>query len=124
MRNGDLTGDITPYTIPSETNVAESIRAKLGANAIDNIDIYQMSHHGHNNNKTAIDTLNLNRENIYPIEESYVDMSTAPNWDLINTYYRTLGRIPAEKKMKVGTTNKSGAQCNINAQTGTTCEFY
>lgn len=122
--DGDLTGDITPYLIPSETNVARSIRTKLG-NAVSNIDIYQMSHHGLNNNREAIELLHLNRENgIFAIEENHAEMSTANSWSYINVYYYTLGKIPAERKMKVGTADKNGVKCDVNTQDGTTCEFY
>ena len=47
FNNGDFTTDVTPYTIPSEDKIAIKVRNKIGDDSLNNIDIYQISHHGY-----------------------------------------------------------------------------
>ena len=55
--------------VAAESRVANQIRNYLGNN-INDIVIYQETHHGFNNAKDAIDTLNLNRNGVYSIATS------------------------------------------------------
>ena len=132
---GDFKTDITPYTIPSEINTANKIYTKLSNDAsakgttvndlLNNIDIYQMSHHGINNNEEAINKLNLNRNNgIYAIQESHSALENHNNWAATKTYNYTLKNIPAERKMRVGTEDKQGVKCTFNTVNATSCLFY
>jgi hypothetical protein len=117
--------DITPYTILSENNVANAIYGKLEQDAtkaglsteaiLNNIVLYQESHHGGNNNTEAVWKLNLNRDTgIYAIQESSDDMKNATGWNLYKTYHYTLGNIPEDHKIRVGTADTTKTKCALN----------
>lgn len=136
FENGKFVNDITPYTILSETNAANEVYDKLSKDAknfevpvktlLNNIVIYQESHHGLNNSEDAINKLNLNRkEGIYSILENNTKTSTSGTFSYAKTYWYTLGKIPAENKFRVGTKNgNDGVGCAINMIGETTCDFY
>ena len=84
-----------------------------------------MSHHGANNNETAIEKLNLNRANgIYAIQEGSKDMATNTQFGFIKTYWYTLGNIPANRKIRVGDTTNNGTECTITNIGNTNCANY
>ena len=139
FQNGDFINNITPYTIPAEDDTAAAIYDKLAADAtaqgktveslLNNIVLYQMSHHGENNSEKAVWKLNLNRSSgIYAIQDGFVDLATSPKFRLNKTYHYTLGNIPAENKIGVWAkdtdTKKNGVNCTVNAVGATTCERY
>ncbi len=127
--------DITPYTIPAETDAANSVYNKIAEDAattnmptadnLNNIVIYQISHHGLNNNDSAIEKLNLNRANgIYAIQEGSRDMTTEKQFSYVKTYWYTLGNIPANRKIRVGDTTNNGTECTITSFGNTNCANY
>lgn len=133
--DGEFVTDVTPYTIPSEINAANSIYDKLSADAtaqdvtvddlLDNIVIYQQSHHGINNNEEALWKLNLNRtEGIYSILENSTNQATNTAWGYAKTYWYTLGNIPAENKLRVGDSTKDGINCRVDMLGDTACVYY
>ena len=135
FENGDFKTVSNTYVIPAEDNTANAIYNKLATDAssldtsvntlLNNIVIYQDSHHGINNSDRAIQKLNLNRSSgIYSIEETFYDMSNTPNFNMTKSYYYTLGNIPANHKIRVGIETKEGVECNINSLGATTCAYY
>lgn len=144
FENGDFKASEFNYSIPSEDNTAIAIRNKLYSDAdaqglsrdslLNNIVIYQMSHHGINNSEKALWALNLNRSNgVYAIEESSANMLTSNDWRMNKTYSYTLGNLPAEHKLRVGGSTISsgtvtnavlGVGCSINSNGATTCVQY
>lgn len=133
--NGEFTTDITPYTIPSEINSANAIYDKLNNDAatlnvpvttlLNNISIYQESHHGINNNEDALWKLNINRpEGIYAILENSANMANTVSWPYTKTYWYTLGNIPEENKLRVGDRTTDGIKCNINMFGTTNCSSF
>lgn len=132
FEDGEFKTDITPYAIPSEDDTAMAIYNKLADDAeslgvptetlLNNIVIYQMSHHGANNSDKAIKTLNLNRSSgIYAIAENNNDISNMINFTATKTYYYTLGSLPAENKLWAGDPTKDGVLCKVNVIGVATC---
>lgn len=135
LENDQFITDVTPFQIPSEINVANSIYAKLEKDAarlgvpvedlLNNIVIYQQSHHGGNNNEEAVWKLNLNRsENIYAINENKSKQATTTNWRENKSYWYVLSNIPAERKLSVGVNTQNGIDCQINTIGSTVCASY
>lgn len=135
FQNGDFVNNITPYAIPSEDNTATAIYNKLAADAtslglpvstlLNNISIYQESHHGSNNSEKAVWKLGINRASgIYAIQEGATNMATTTSYLKTKTYWYTLGKIPAENKMRVGDSGIDGVHCTINTIGTTLCSNY
>ena len=133
--SGKFITDVTPYTIPSELNATTSIYNKLSDDAVflgvtveellDNIAIFQESHHGSNNNEEAIWKINLNREDgIYAIEEGSTNQASTTSWAQSKIYYYTLGNLPAENKLRAGDPDKDGIHCTIDMLGDTICAHY
>ncbi|MCR4581237.1 MAG: MBL fold metallo-hydrolase [Bacilli bacterium] len=107
----------------SETKVATSIRNYLGSKTED-IVIYQMAHHGGNSAPDAINTLGLNRSDLYAIAMRSTDTKNskfAPGYiegfNLARTYYYTLS---SAKKMAAGY-SENGIKCTITVGGSTSC---
>lgn len=135
FRDGEFVSDITPYVIPSEINAANAVYDKLSNDAmslgvsvdklVNNIVVYQESHHGINNNEEAVNKLNLNRETgIYSILEDSDNSVIYENYFFIKTYFYTLKNIPGENKFRVGTVTEDGTNCSVDMVGGTNCAFY
>ena len=126
FENGEFKTDITPYRIPSEKTTAVKIRNKLinDSASTNDIVIYQETHHGINNDVEAINTLGMNRASgIYAIQEGSPDRTNVTDYRTTKSYYYTLGKIPADRKLRVGTSGKSGVLCTINIVGETTCNL-
>lgn len=106
--------------IPSETNAAKSIKAKLG-NEIKNITIYQATHHGANNAPDAINILGINNSSVNAIIPVKGDSAKSKVFTQVRTYYYTLSKT---KKFYPGGTTKNGIHCKINNTGSTTCVEY
>ena len=78
--------------IASESRVANQIKNYLGENELENIVIYQRSHHGMSDAKDAIDTLNLNRSKVYSIALTRSNGNNHPDALLARGYYYTLNK--------------------------------
>lgn len=135
FNGSDFTNNTTPFAIPSEDDTATAIYNKLATDAaalgvpvnnlLDNIAIYQESHHGINNSEKALWKLNLNRSSgIYAIAETASNMINNNSFWLAKTYHYTLGNLPAENKLQVGTNTKDGVGCTINTNGVTSCAHY
>ena len=135
FENGEFIHNVTPYSIPSEDDTATAIYNKLASDAsslgvtvndlLNNIVIYQESHHGHNNSEKAVWKLNINRASgIYAIEEGGTNMPTTASFNATKTYWYTLGNLPAENKIRVGDSTKDGVNCTINTIGTTICTQY
>ena len=129
---GQFKTDITPYTIASENNVADKIYALLDERAtkegltteavLNNIVLYQASHHGGNNNSNAVWKLNMNRNTgIYAIMECSSNLNKSKGWRGYKTYHYTLGNIPADHKIKVGDKDSIDTECNLGLAGSFTC---
>ena len=110
----------------SESEAARRIASDLG-NDLNNIVIYQMSHHGSNNAPDAIKTLNLNRSNLYAICARGEDPNTTDfslngirEFSLTRTY---LYSLKDANKLAVGAYS-NGVQCNITPAGKTVCKQY
>ena len=138
-KNGNFTGNITPYTIPAEDDTANAVYNKIASDAasqnlpvqalLNNIVLYQMSHHGGNNSEKAVWRLNLNRSSgIYAIQDGNTDMTNSPTFRLTKTYYYTFSNLPAENKISVFTkptdSKKNGVSCTINTVGDANCNRY
>lgn len=135
FENGDFTSVTTPYTIASEDDTAAAIYDKLASDAsalglnvdtlLNNIVIYQESHHGGNNSEKAVWKLNMNRSSgIYAIAETATNMATTVGFNAAKTYWYTLGNVPAENKLRVGDSTIDGVGCTINTNGNTFCSQY
>lgn len=138
FENGEFKTNVTPYyihDIRSEDNTATAIYNKLTTDAnslglstddlLQNIVIYQLSHHGINNSEKAVWKLNLNRESgLYAIQESADIIENPSEWRYAKLYYYTLGNVPAENKLRVGISTQDGIDCTINMLGDTTCAAY
>ena len=135
FENGEFIHNVTPYSIPSEDDTATAIYNKLASDAsslnlsvdtlLNNIVIYQESHHGHNNSEKAVWKLNINRASgIYAIEEGGTNMPTTAGFNAAKTYWYTLGNLPAENKIRVGDSTKDGVYCVIDTIGETLCQQY
>lgn len=133
--NGDFINNITPYAIPSEDDTATAVYNKLANDAtslglpvdvlLNNIVIYQESHHGGNNSEKAVWKLGINRTSgIYAIEEGSSNMATTSSYPMAKTYWYTLGKIPAKNKIRVGDNNIDGVHCTISTIGTTLCNNY
>ena len=133
FEGGDFIENITSYSIPAEDNTANAIYTKLAADAsrlgvsvntmLNNIVVYQMSHHGINNSERAIWKLNMNRgSGIYAIEENSDDMTKSNNFRMTKTYYYTLGNLPAANKIKVGDNARESVICTVENTGASVCE--
>ena len=107
---------------PSETKVALEIADKLGSN-LSNLVIYQISHHGSNNASDAINILNVNRPDIYAINNRKSNVGNGDNVISRKTYYYALGNVRAENKMYSGYKNGNGVYCAINSAGTTKCGY-
>lgn len=87
--------------IYSETKVALEIKDKLGDN-LSNLVIYEIAHHGSNNAKDAMDILNINRPNMYAVNNRKTNLGGGGDIISRQTYYHALGNIKAENKMWSG----------------------
>ena len=138
-KNGNFTGNITPYTISAEDDTANAVYNKIASDAasqnlpvqtlLNNIVLYQMSHHGGNNSEKAVRRLNLNRSSgIYAIQDGNTDMTNSPTFRLTKTYYYTFSNLPAENKISVFAkptdSKKNGVSCTINTVGDANCNRY
>ncbi|MBR2753853.1 MBL fold metallo-hydrolase [Candidatus Saccharibacteria bacterium] len=138
FNNNQFNTDITPYQILSETNVAQSIYNKLYQDAssnsisvndlLNNISIYQLAHHGSNNNDKAMHILNFDQrsKDLYTIQESSVDLSSSDWFRSAKVYHRIFKNLPPENKLLVGNKAKKdeGITCEITTSGNTSCHYY
>ena len=119
--NGILTGYLPELNrLTSETTTASNISKYFG-NEINNITIYQVSHHGLNNAPDAINILGLNRSNVHAVVPSKSSIGNSTIFINARTYYYTLSN--ANKYFPGGKT-KNGVYCNINDVGKTSCNNY
>lgn len=104
----------------SETNVAKAIKNKIGS-GINNIKIYQISHHGINNAPDAIKLLNLNRSGVYAVYPLRSNPSTSKSFTQVRTYYYTLSK---SKKLVAGGKTKKGVYCIVKDLGSASCKNY
>ena len=111
--NGD---DTQVIRVEAESRVANQIRNYLGGN-LHNLVIYQESHHGFNNAKDAIDTLELNRGGVYSIVTSVDVGLNSPSSRQARGYHYTLSNTT---KLATGVSNY-GVYCTINNDASYNC---
>ena len=117
--NQFITG-ISPVKMASETRVANVIRKTIGESNLNNIVIYQQSHHGYNNAKDAVDTLNLNRSGVYAIATNSHTGVSSNDALLARSYYYTLSNT---KKMASGHYKYDGIYCYIKSDGSYSCSY-
>ena len=113
INNGVLTlisTNVNPVKIASESRVAKRIKEYIGSKNLDNIVIYQESHHGINNAKDAINLLNLNRKNVIAIIAARTNGEGAVNARLAMGYESILSNIPSQNKISTGAYKKSNGK--------------
>lgn len=77
---------------PRELITALQIRDYLGAN-LNNIVLYQVAHHGFNNDKAAMDVLNLNRSDMYAVTPTVNNIKNSKSARTVRTYYNNLKKV-------------------------------
>ena len=117
QNNALVNGDESKLVrVESESRVANQIRNYLGGN-LRNIVIYQESHHGFNNAKDAVDTLELNRGGVYSIVTSVDVGLNSPSSRQARGYHYTLSNTT---KLATGVSN-DGVYCTINKDATYSC---
>lgn len=117
QNNALVNGDESKLVrVESESLVANQIRNYVGGN-LHNIVIYQESHHGFNNAKDAIDTLELNRGGVYSIVTSVDVGLNSPSSRQARGYHYTLSNTT---KLATGVSNY-GVYCTINNDSTYSC---
>ena len=122
--NGEFVGTkVDIPKSPQETQAAISISNKLGS-ALNDIVIYQESHHGFNNAPDALNILNINRSSNPPYAIATVgeDPSLSRYFHEARGYYYSLKNIPVDHKMYTGE-NNDGVTCYINNSGGYGCSY-
>lgn len=104
--------------IPSDTNAAKSVKKLIGSDS-KNITIYQIGHHGINNDPDAINILGLNRKDVYAIAPAKNINGTT--FHKVRTYFYILSNTI---KLCVGEKNKLGVYCYIENTGKTLCQDY
>ena len=115
-----FTGNLPEIKVPSETNAAKAIKNKIG-NDVNNIVIYQSTHHGGNNAPDAINILNLNRSDVFVLDPNRNDPSKEITLFIARSYYYSLSKT---KTFYGGGINKEGVHCNINSDASYNCKEY
>ena len=104
----------------SETIAAKTIKKTLG-DEIKNIKIYQASHHGLNNEQEAINTLGLNRKDLYVVMTHGTNPKDATTFSAVRSSYYTLAKT---KQYHAGGAKKNGVSCSINYNGNASCKDY
>ena len=119
--NNFVLGTTTPVVKKaSEYNVAKAIKNKLGSN-LNNIVIYQESHHGYNNSPEALSLLNLNKSSVYSIATISFSPKNSPLFSLAYSHNVSLSNT---KQFYVGYKKGNGVYCAINYKGVTSCKYY
>ncbi len=84
--------DSDRYIAARELITALEIRKFLGAN-LNNIVLYQVAHHGFNNDKAAMDVLNLNRGSVYAVAPTTANIKGSKSSRMTRTYYNNLTKV-------------------------------
>ena len=111
--------------VGAEIKAASAVRSKIlgDGNSLNDIVIYQMSHHGLNNSDEAVSKLDLNRETgIYAIEENSVNMSDTVSWNYTKTWYYTLGEV-GSNRLRVGRDAYNRVNCSVTMEGSTKCKL-
>jgi len=110
--------------VASETDVAKNIASSSAfKNKLQNIVIYQQSHHGFNNGKDAIDILGLNRSGVYAIATATGSFTKTSSFLRLVSYYYSLGKVPSNYKLNTSN-GKNGIKCNIAYNATVKCIDY
>lgn len=120
-----FTGLIEVPKIPAESDVANAIRGKIGVGNLNNLVIYQQSHHSLNDAPDAVNSLDINRASgIYAIANTNADPggTNVNGFSATRSYWYTLDEIPADNKMYTGKI-EDGASCTISASGDTDCKY-
>ena len=113
---------------PSEYQVAETLFNTIGGQNVDDIVIYQESHHGYNNDSASVNLLGLNRKDIYTI----ATLGFNPNADNGTNYLFliayghnvTLSNVPRDHQLYVAGNDGQGVVCIVPYEGKTTCMNY
>lgn len=111
--------DNQAYFVPSETNVAKKIKEVWGSGK--NITILQIPHHGNNAAPDAINTLGLNRSDLYAVANNARDLGGYKVFSKTRTYYFALSNLPAKQKLFTGEKDNGGVLCAITQSGKTNC---
>ena len=93
---------------PRELITALQIRDYLGGN-LNNIVLYQVAHHGFNNDKAAMDVLNLNRSDIYAVTPTTANIKSSKSSRTARTYYNNLKKVKNNAHFYVSSYGNTGA---------------
>lgn len=123
IKNDKFVKGINSIKKASETRVANKIRETIGESNLNNIVIYQQSHHGLNNAKDAIDTLKLNRSSgnkVYAIATNSHTGVSSNNALLARSYYYTLSNATI---LASGHYKYDGIYCYIKYDDSYNCSY-
>jgi hypothetical protein len=111
---------VNPVKVSAEVNVAQEIANyfKLNNYNLNDITIYQASHHGRNNSPKAMSILNLNRESLYNVIPSTSTAAGTTHALYYKNFNYTLGRT---QKLIVGNKPEKGIYCYIRNDGNTDC---
>ena len=117
--NKKFTGGSAKTTkILSETKVAQNIKKKLNGKKIV---IYQISHHGYNNSRTALNALGVNNAQTKTIITNRISPASASRFIYVRSYYYALKN---SKKYLSGNQNYNGVKCYIKNNGDYDCAYY
>ena len=123
IKNDKFVKGINSIKKASETRVANKIRETIGESNLNNIVIYQQSHHGLNNAKDAIDTLKLNRSSgnkVYAIATNSHTGVSSNDALLARSYYYTLSNATI---LASGHYKYDGVYCYIKYDDSYNCSY-
>ena len=119
-----FTTAVNNVKIAAESKTAKTIsESDTFKSKLNNIVIYQQSHHGINNAKDAIDMLGLNRTGVFAVSSTSTKRENASQLHSRISYYYSLGKIPADHKLITGN-KKNGIKCNIAYNKSYNCIDY
>ena len=111
---------VNPVKASAEVNVAQDIANYFKSNNynLNNITIYQASHHGRDNSPKAMEILNLNRSDLYNVIPGTSTADGTTHALYYKNYKYTLGKT---KKLIVGNKPEKGIYCYIRNDGSTNC---
>ena len=90
---------------------------------LQNIVIYQQSHHGFNNAKDAIDILGLNRSDIYAVASAGGTFTKSNALLRSVSYNYSLSNVPEDHKFD-SANEQNGVYCRIKFNGSAVCKDY
>ena len=125
----DMNSNAPNVEVPAEYNTAKAVAnyIKGKGDSVDDIFLYQQSHHGQNNSPEAIKILNLNRSNVYAVAPTQHKIPST-GVDYYDRYRSSVVLGDATKmilkKKTTSDTEKYGVHCEIWNNGARGCSQY